>query len=140
MTIDDPWDPTDLSVLDRYLARTYPDSYAGLARTDDGSGVHIYRTTPSALDDEVRGHLRASVRFFPAEHTRSALERVAARVAADREYWRASGVRIAAIMVPHDGTRVEILSPHATAARAALLTRYGADLITVTLDDIVPLS
>jgi SAM-dependent methyltransferase len=82
---------------------------------------------------------RASPGHHPATHTRAELNQVADHIGADHEYWRARGIRVAGVVVPHDGTTVEILTPHADTARALLLQRYGDTRVTVTLGDIVPL-
>jgi hypothetical protein len=132
------WDQADLSILDSYLRETYPDAYAGLRRSDDGS-VYILRTAVTALDADVLSHARFPVKFFNAQHTRLQLEQVAARIVADRGYWQSKGVRIALVVVPHDGTKVEIATPQAATARGSLLEWYDEALVTVTLDDVVPL-
>lgn len=131
------WDATDLSVLDHYLRTTYPHTYAGLSRTE--RGVEIFRTGPSPLDEDVRSHARFPVRFRTAAHTRERLEQVAARVVADRDHWESQGVRIALVLVPHDGTQVEVATAQADTAGTALLQRYGDDVLRVTSDEVTPL-
>jgi hypothetical protein len=82
--------------------------------------------------------MRARVTFSAAAHTKVRLTEVARRVLADQDYWRMRGVRIAQIMIPSDGSTVQCVSPQ-PAARELIPGHYGGDIVSVIIDDVVPL-